>query len=119
MKKTIISGIKIYLFLALLLLVGICIYSFYLSNTNNDFSNVGKLILSGLFFLLVGMCFGNAFHKKGLLVGLLFGVINLLLIKFIFFLITGTMNFEILLFFINITLSGLGGIIGVNIKKIF
>ncbi len=119
MKQKIKSGIKIYVFLVVYVVLAAVLYSTYIVKTNQDFNLIAKLVVGGLAYLLVGFAFGNAIHKKGLIVGLLVGVIHFFLLKLIFFLSKGQFNFEILPFLIQITLAGVGGLLGVNLKKIF
>lgn len=119
MKQKVKSGIKIYVFLILYLTVATTIYTIYINKTNHDFSTLGKLIIGGIAYLMLGFTYANAVHKKGLIIGLLAGIVHFFLIELIYFLCTGIFNFEILPFFISILLATIGGMLGVNIKKLF
>ncbi len=119
MKQKIKCGIKIYLFLALYFILSCTIYGLIIYFTHQDFSFVAKIIIGGIGFGLVGFCYGNAIHKKGLLAGVLLGLIHIFLLKGIFFLAQNTFEFSYLLTGIHTLLAGIGGILGMNIKKIF
>lgn len=119
MKKTLKAGIKIYLFLGILITISLFSYSMYIVKTMNNSNPIILLLIGALFFFFCGFTYGNHSHKKGLLIGFLVGIIHLLIIKLIAFLVTGSFSFNILQFLIYVITSGIGGIIGVNIKKIF
>ncbi|MDE5715783.1 MAG: TIGR04086 family membrane protein [Anaeroplasmataceae bacterium] len=119
MKNKLRSGIKIYITIAVFLFVVTGIYTMYIAKTTNNINPIVKLVLTGLLYLLIGFAFGNAVHKKGLLVGLLAGVVHLSLIKLINFLATGNFNINIFLVLISILLAMVGGMLGVNLKKLF
>ncbi len=119
MKQNLKSGIKIYVFLILYLSVAITIYTIYINKTNHDFSLIGKLLIGGIAYLMLGFTYANAIHKKGLFIGLFAGIIHFFLIEFIYFLCTGIFHFDVFPFIINILLASVGGMLGVNIKKIF
>lgn len=119
MKSKIKSGLKIYLFAIIFLLVVCFCYSLYLSNTGNDLSLIAKIGIGGSTFLVLGLAYGNAIHKKGLLIGLLVALVHVLLFKAIIFLSVGSFDFNFLLLAIYTILGGIGGLMGVNIKKIF
>ena len=119
MKQKVKSGIKIYVFLILYLTVSTTIYTIYINKTNHDFSIFGKLLIGGFAYMLLGFTYGNAVHKKGLLIGLAAGLAHFFLIELIYFLCTGIFHFEVLRFFINVLLAVVGGMLGVNVKKLF
>ena len=119
MKKNLKSGIKIYVFLILYLSVAITIYTIYINKTNHDFSLIGKLLIGGIAYLMLGFTYANAVHKKGLLIGLFAGIVHFFLIELIYFLCTGIFQFDVFPFIINILLATVGGMLGVNVKKIF
>lgn len=119
MKSKIKSGIKIYLFLIIYVLLCCFIYSFYLTNTMTNNSKLIELLIGGTTFLLIGLVYANSIHKKGLLVGLATGIIHYLLIRVIYYLSTGIFSYNILTMLIFVLLSTIGGILGILFKKIF
>ena len=119
MKQKVKSGIKIYVFLILYLTIATTVYTIYINKTHHDFSLIGKLLIVGLAYLMLGFTYANAVHKKGLFVGLFAGIIHFFLIELIYFLCTGIFQFEVWPFLINILLATIGGMLGVNIKKLF
>lgn len=119
MKQKVKSGIKIYVFLVIFLTIATTIYTIYINKTNHDFSLIGKVVIGGLAFFMLGFTYANAVHKKGLFIGLFAGIIHFFLIELIYFLCTGIFQFQFLPFLINVLLSTAGGMIGVNIKKLF
>lgn len=119
MKNKLRSGIKIYITIAVFLFVVTGVYTMYIAKTTNNIHPIVKLVLTGLLYLLIGFAFGNAVHKKGLWVGLIVGVIHLGLFKLINFLATGNFSFNILLILISLLLAMTGGMLGVNLKKLF
>lgn len=119
MKNKIKSGIKIYLFTLLFILLVCIAYSFYLSKSGNDFHLIAKLVIGGLAFLILGLAYANAIHKKGLIIGIVMALLHIFIIKTILFLATGSFDFNIFLILIYTLCGGIGGFIGGNIKKIF
>lgn len=119
MRQKIKSSIKIYLLLLIYLTISAVIYTIYINKTNNDFNIIVKLLLGGLAYMMLGFTYANAVHKKGLIIGLLAGVFHFLLIQIIYFLISGIFNFQIIPFTISTLLAGIGGLLGVNLKKLF
>lgn len=119
MKQALKSGLKIYLFVLIYVLLSSFIYALILNSSKGDFNALGKLIIGGLGFFFLGFAFGNAFHKKGLLVGLITGLVHFFLVKLSVFLAIQEFDFSVLIFFIQILLSGIGGLLGVNLKKLF
>lgn len=119
MKQVIKCGIKIYLFFILYLFLSSAIYSLVIYFNKNNFNPIIQIIIGSIGYLLIGFCYGNAIHKKGLLFGLLIGLVHFFLIKGIFFLAQNTFDFSFLLLGIDVLLAGIGGILGMNFKKIF
>lgn len=119
MKSKIKSGIKIYIALILFVLVVCFCYTFYLSKTQKENNLIIELLIGGVSFLILGLFYGNAVHKKGLFVGIGTAILHLGLIKLIIFLSTGTFHLDILQISIMILCSGIGGILGICFKKIF
>lgn len=119
MKQKVKSGIKIYVFLVLYLSVATIIYTLYINKTNQDFNLLAKLIIGGIAYLMLGFTYANAIHKKGFLIGIIVGIVHFFLIELIYFLCKGIFQFEVLPFFINVLLASVGGMLGVNIKKLF
>lgn len=119
MKQALKSGIKIYLFILIYVLLSSLIYAFILNSSKGDFNALGKLIVGGLGFFFLGFAFANAFHKKGLLIGLIVGLIHFFIVKLSIFLAIQEFDFSVLIFFIQLLMSGIGGLLGVNLKKLF
>mgnify|MGYP005765547069 CR=1 len=119
MKSKLKSGLKIYLSLILFVLLVCFVYAFYLNKTNQEYHPVLKLFIGSISFLLLGLFYGNAVHKRGIFVGLFVAVVHLLLLKLIFFLSVGNYMFTPLSSAIYILCSGIGGILGISFKKIF
>ncbi|MDE6661049.1 MAG: TIGR04086 family membrane protein [Anaeroplasmataceae bacterium] len=119
MKQKVKSGIKIYLFLVLYLTVATVIYTIYINKTSQDFNLIAKLVIGGVAYMMLGFTYANAVHKKGLIIGLFVGILHFFLIALVYFLCTGKFEFQVLPFFICILLSGIGGMLGVNLKKLF
>lgn len=113
-----LSIVKIYIITLFFILLTTFIYSYLLINNKITESIIIELIIGFLTFLLLTTMYSNHIHKKGLLVGMLTGLIHYLLIKLIFFLSNGTFNFNIIYFLIILTSSTLGGILGLLFKKI-
>lgn len=118
MKRKIICGLKIYTCCIIYILITAFIYSFYLIKTNNDSNLIVELILGITSFLLLGLLYGNMIHKRGLIVGIIVGLIHILLINLIFFLSTGNFEFKIFPIIIYTISSALGGLLGITFKKI-
>lgn len=118
MKKKIISTIKIYIITILYISIISFIYSFYIMKTNNNTNPIIEIIIGASSFLLLGLLYGNLIHKKGLIIGIIIGISHILIIHFIYFLAIGKHEFNILPCIIYTICSGVGGILGVNFKKI-
>ena len=119
MKSKIKSGIKIYTFLFIYILLCCFIYSFCLINNKITESLIIEIIIGSSTFLLLGTLYSNSVHKKGLLIGSLVGTVHYLLIRVICFLAGHPFNFNIFLFLIYTISSTIGGILGLLFKKIF
>ncbi|MDE7106525.1 MAG: TIGR04086 family membrane protein [Anaeroplasmataceae bacterium] len=119
MKKNVKSGIKIYIVLLLYLTVATTVYTLYINKTNQDFNLIVKLVLGGVLYMMLGFAYANAVQKKGLIVGLFIGILHFFIIALIYFLCTGIFHFQFLPFLISILLAGIGGMLGVNLKKLF
>lgn len=118
MKRKIICALKIYLITLIYTICVAFIYSFYIMKTMSNTSKIVELLIGSSSYLVLGMLAANAIHKKGLLVGLLVSFLTLLAIHLIYLLSLGSFNFKILPSIIYIISSGIGGILGVNFKKI-
>lgn len=118
MKRKVIGTLKIYLITALYVGIVSFIYSFYIMKTQKDINPIIEVIIGASSFFIMGLLFSNFIHKKGLIVGIISAIINILLIHFIYFLSMGKFNISILPFIIYTISSGIGGILGVNFKKI-
>lgn len=118
MKRKILSGLILYACCISYILITVFVYSFYLIKTNSNSNTIIELILGITAFLLLGLLYSNMIHKKGFLVGALVGFLHLLLINLIYFLATGNLDIKILPFIIYIISSSIGGILGINFKKI-
>lgn len=120
MKSIFFKIIKIYTIALLILLVLTSIYTLYLMKANVIKINpIFILIIGAITFFFLGLLFANYFHKKGLLVGLLNGVIHILIISLFIFLSGNEFdNLFYLKYLLFIIASTIGGIMGVNFKKI-
>ncbi len=110
---------KIYLLLFIYLILSTLKYSFNINNTYNDFNLIIKLILTGSAYFMLGFLYTNIIHKKGLIIAILVGIIHYSLIQVISFLMNNDFNFQILPFFIYMISTIAGGLLGVNLKKLF
>ncbi len=119
MKQALKSGIKIYLLFFLYMLVASFLYTLYLMLSNQDFSYIMKLIIGGIGFILLGCSYANAIHKKGLIIGMIIGIVHYFILKLIFFLAFSTFDFSFLLLGILTLCSAIGGLLGIQMKKIF
>ena len=119
MTSKIKSGIKIYLFLIIYVLLCCFTYSFYLTKTLSNSSKIIELLIGSTTFLLLGLVYSNSIHKKGLLIGLITGLLHYLLIRLIYFLICGQFSITLLPMLIFTLASSIGGILGILFKKIF
>ena len=117
MKRKILNGIKIYTFLISYILLCSFIYSFYL--TKNNESKIIELIIGSTTFFLLGTLYSNTIQKKGILIGLLTGIIHYMLIRIIYYLTNNTFNINIITLIIFTISSTIGGILGIFFKKIF
>lgn len=118
MKKTIKSFIKLYILFFLYVFIGFMIYSLLISKLNLEMNNYVLITLSSLGFLLLGVLYGNMIHKKGLLVGIFIGVIHYLLFYSILKLTKSEVEFNVINMLLFTVLASIGGILGVNFKKI-
>lgn len=118
MGRKISSGIKIYLSFILYIAVTSFIYAFYIIKTQSDSNKIVELLIGSSSFLLLGFLYSNYIHKKGLIIGLATGCIHILLINLIGLLALGEFSFKVLPYSIFIISCGIGGILGVNFKKI-
>lgn len=118
MKRKIISGLKIYAICLVYILITAFVYSFYLMKTNHNSNKIAELVLGITAFILLGVLYGNLFHKRGLIVGLAVGVLHILIISLVFFLSTGKFEFKPLPTIIYIISSALGGVLGITFKKV-
>lgn len=112
MKRKIICGIRIYLFVFLYLFITSFVYSFYLLKTNNDSNKIIEIIFGSTTFILLGLLYALAVKKRGLIAGLLAGLIHMLLVNFIFILAIDNYNVNIITSIIYTISSALGGCIG-------
>lgn len=117
MKKKIFSIFKIYFLLLVFLIVASSGYILYLEKcyTSNIYI---ELILGAVTFLLIGMLYSNHFQKKGLIIGLIAGILHFFIIKIILMLAGTDFSFNVLEFFIYILSSSIGGFLGITFKKI-
>ena len=102
MKQSIKTGFKIYSFLLLLIILLLSAYSIYILKTQKNYNSLIMLIISDIIFLFIGMLYGNHFQKKGILIGLVTGIIHIILFIIILFLTTGTFQINIGKITINI-----------------
>ena len=118
MKSKIISGIKIYTFTFIYILLASFIYTFYLMNKNVESKLIEIIIGSSTFFIL-GLTFTNSIHKKAILTSTLIGITHYFLIRLIVFLVDNTFNINIVTLLIVTLSSIIGGILGIMFKKMF
>ena len=119
MRKILKSGIKIYGVLFIYILLSTLIYAIYIYTSKNSTNLIIDIIIMASSFLLIGFFYGNASQKKGLIIGLIVGVIHFIFLYLLKILLIDDSKFELILFIINCLASTAGGIIGINIKKIF
>ena len=118
MKKITIKGIKIYLVLFIYLFITLLIYSLLISKMNLALNQYVLITILGIGFLLFGFLYGNMLHKKGIIIGIIMGIIHYLLLYLIFMISNFEISFNIINMLLYSVLSGIGGILGVNFKKI-
>ena len=118
MGRKISGGIKIYLCFIIYIAITSFIYAFYIIKTHSDNNKIIEIIIGSTSFLLLGFLYSNFIHKKGLLIGIITGFIHIFLINLIGFLALGEFSFKLLPYSIFIISCGIGGILGVNFKKI-
>ena len=111
--------IKLTITILLYTLIFSLIYSIYIIKSSNNINILTTLILSSVWFLILGFCYANHFRKKGLFIGFLVSIIHFLLIKLILYLSTNEFDTNYLKICIITITGGIGGFIGGNIKKIF
>lgn len=117
MKKKILSAVKLYSFIILYCITVFFLYSFYLMKYNKE-NVIIEIIIGISIFFIIGLCYGNFIHKKGLIVGIISGSIHIFLIKLIYFMSVGDINMNWIVILIYILSSGIGGLIGIMFKKI-
>ena len=118
MKKRIFTGLKIY-FISLIFVFLLCfIYAFYLLKSGNNSSKIIEISIGSISFILLGLLYSNSIHKRGLIVGLLVGLIHISLISLLIFLTEGNYNFKIIPSITYVFSSSLGGTLGILFKKI-
>ena len=117
MKKNIIKFILIYSILIAYLLLSALIYSLYIIKTYNNHNVIIYLIISLIFYMLIGLLYANHFHKKGLIIGILASLSHLLIIKFILYLFKLEPTINVTLTIIYSLIGGIGGFLGIMFKK--
>lgn len=118
MKNTIKGFTKLYIIFFLYVFLSFMIYSLLIKNLNLNMNNYILITLSSLGFLLLGVLYGNMIHKKGIIVGLVVGLAHYLIFYFILHLTNNELNFDFINMILFTILSSIGGILGVNFKKI-
>ena len=83
----------------------------------NNENIIINLIITSVFYLLIGLLYANHFHKKGLIIGILASTFHLFLIKMLFMIFSQNVTFEFALIFISIFCGGIGGFLGIIFKK--
>lgn len=112
MKRKIICGLKIYLCVFAYLFITSFVYSFYLLKTNNDSNKIVEIIFGCASFILLGLLYATSFKRKGLIVGLISGLVHMVLVDFIFILAIDEYQVNIIVSIIYIISSALGGCVG-------
>lgn len=118
MKRKIFTTLKIYLITIAYTICIAFIYSFYISKSQANTSPIIELLIGGSSYFVLGMLMSNAIHKRGLIIGLFTGIITIIAIHLVYLLARGIYNFKILPCIIYIISCTIGGILGVNFKKI-
>ena len=117
MKKNFISICKIYVIFIVVLLILTLIFSLIVikNNLSNSTINYVLIGLCSLAFFILGTLSGNHFTRKGFLYGLLFSIIFLLIV--LIFSILNNFKINFINYLIYIISASIGGMVGVNIKK--
>lgn len=118
MKKITIKGIKIYLVLFTYLFLALLVYSLLITKMNLGLNKYALITILGIGFILLGFLYGNMLHKKGIIIGIIMGLLHYLLLFLIFKLSGFNIEFNIINMLLYSILAGIGGILGVNFKKI-
>lgn len=119
MKKVIKTGIKIYLFLVMIISIFVISYAFYLNKTNSDYNIIFKVALTFGIFFTIGFSYTNAIRKKLLLLCSFIAIVHYLLYKITILLAINSFNFEWIMFLIAVNSAIIGGMVGISQKKIF
>ena len=106
----------------ILILIGFVIYAVILTNTNIKEDNIGIVIacIYGISVLIGSILFNSKIAKKGIINGCFLGILIFLSIYIISSIIYRTFSlnfFGFLIMLFCIGMGGIGGIIGVNLKK--
>ena len=105
-----------------IILIGFVIYAVILTNTNIKEDNIGIVIacIYGISALIGSLLFSSKIAKRGIINGCFLGILIFLSIYIISSIIYRTFSlnfFGILIMLFCIGMGGIGGIIGVNLKK--
>lgn len=118
MRKEISAVLKAYMISIVVLLTLILVLAAILINNPATLS-YGKIMLKialGITFFSMGFLFGNHGQRQGIIRGLLSGTVTILIVYLIYFLNDEAFNFMFAA--IDIICAGLGGLIGVYVKKL-
>lgn len=111
------SLIKVIVIMIIYLLLSISAYILYLEK--NPIPNaIIELIILAFFYLIASMLLANNIQKKGLIVGVISSIILFFMLKVIILLAGNGFSFNILSFLISIFSGAIGGILGINFKKV-
>lgn len=115
--KTIIAS-----FVFLIIIISIFLTLLLNNKINNDYESYIKntTYLGYLFFFFLGFFSTNQYQKKGLIVSFIYGFVLVLILFLISYIGFESFNISKLIFYLICVLSCIfGGLIGINIKKLF
>lgn len=117
LKKLFIYSIFILIMFAITLIYSILLFKNIVKSDDNTILIV-TYIIGGVAFFLLGLIKGIIINKNGLLEGLLSGTFIVFMVLLFNFILKRDFNsLNIIKIIVYITLSTIGGILGVNIRK--
>jgi len=97
------------------------VYSILLTYTNmtEEYLNATVLITIGISSLIAGVDTARGQKSRGIFWGALTGIIYVLCVMVLMYALTESLNIAraISFFIISVTLGGLGGVLGINLRK--
>ncbi len=105
----------------IMLLSASLLFQYNILNSDQSTFSTSGFVVSLIIFFIIGFFAANSISKRGLIFGMLFGLIIVSLVMLFKFLglNEGTTSSSLIRAVIQILSSGLGGFIGVNIFPIF